>query len=134
MVTFEGLLTEVRAVSAKVFSRIVVILPDNVTDLRAVHIENAYLPRLVTLPGIFIVVRLLQRWKAKSPIFVTVVGIVMLAKRHWKNAPLLMVCIPSGIVIEVREVQFANTPSPKTFTGRPLIFDGILRVSAPLPP
>ena len=30
VVTFEGMLTEVRAVSAKVFSRIVVILPDNV--------------------------------------------------------------------------------------------------------
>ena len=65
---------------------------------------------------------------------VTVEGMVMLANLHWKNAPSLIVCIPSGIVIEVREVQFAKTPSPKTFTGTLLIVDGIVIEEAPLPP
>ena len=67
---------------------------------------------LVTLFGMVTEVRPLQFRKARSPIFVTLLGIIMFSRlRHPSNAQYPMLVTPSGIVIVVIDVRVSNCAS-----------------------
>ena len=67
---------------------------------------NASTPTVGAAPWNVMLVRLLQIWKAASPMLVTLSGIVMLVRLvQLKKAQPPMLVTPSGIVMLVRLVQ-----------------------------
>ena len=65
----------------------VVIVPYTHTVTLSEIPENVFVPMLVTDPGILIIVKLEQLWKAKSPMVVTESGMVIEVKleQDWKS-------------------------------------------------
>ena len=116
--------------------------PRNVTDVNAIHAENAFRSILVTSAGIVMDVKILQllnaflpilascgtavnvtdvktlqKLNAYSPILVTSAGIVIDVKRiQLSNALFPMLVTAVGIVIDVKELQPLNALSPMLVT------------------
>ena len=85
---------------------------------RRLHIENAKSPILVTLLGMLILVRLLHWENAASSMLVTLLGIVMLARlEHPKKARRPMFVTLLGMVICVRLSHNSNALSAMTLVS-----------------
>ena len=76
-----------------------------VTEIREVHCENAYSPRVVTLSGMIIEVKPLSE-NASVPIEVTLLGkakTTVVREVQSANAQFPRVVTLSGMIMEVRE-------------------------------
>ena len=85
--------------------------------LREMHLEKAKSPIVVTLSGMLMLVRELQLEKAQSPILVTLSGMLILVResQHEKACSPIFVTL-SGIMIFVRKLQKSKARFPIIFT------------------
>ena len=98
----------------------VVTLSGIVMLVRLLQRAKAQLPMVVTLSGIVMLVRLLQPAKAETPMLVTQSGIVMLVRLMQEEKAITPILVtPSGIVMPVRLVHNEKAALPMLVTGLP---------------
>ena len=94
---------------SKTFSPKRWIISDLIWDGMLLHPPKAPLSIVVTLFGIFMLVRDSQSEKAPSPILVTLFGILMLVSESQPTKALFpMFVTPYGILIQMREIHYKN--------------------------